>query len=108
MELSFPTLTSTDFKKSQTVRDDSLRKRAYREDFAVILSERYREIVSNQVPGSLRDQIQLQEIRNALKRVSLGTFGACQVCENPIEHELLLRIPFARQCLGCKLKYQDA
>jgi len=109
VELLYQALTPIEVNKSQAmshIKDDSPRKRAYSEAFAMILSERYREIINDQIPGSIRDQTELREIVTALKRISQGTFGACQVCDGVIGHEMLLRVPFTRQCLGCQQRFE--
>ena len=99
---------SMNLKEAQEIQNDSPRNWAYRADFASILSERYREIIQDQLPRLLRDQVELGEIRSALERVKQGTFGACQTCGTAIAHELLLKVPFARQCFECQQNAQSA
>jgi sigma-B regulation protein RsbU (phosphoserine phosphatase) len=41
----------------------------------------------------------LQEVDSALDRLSAGSYGLCEVCQDPIEEELLMVDPLARACL---------
>jgi sigma-B regulation protein RsbU (phosphoserine phosphatase) len=41
----------------------------------------------------------LSEVDNALRRLETGTYGHCEVCQDPIEPERLLADPLARFCL---------
>lgn len=59
-----------------------------------------------------RDQDQLEEIENAIKRVNEGTYGVCQGCLNSgkspakaiIPKLRLKAVPFARECVECARK----
>jgi RNA polymerase-binding transcription factor len=44
----------------------------------------------------------LHNLRQALERIVLGTFGACAECGNDIELKRLEAIPWARYCLKCQ------
>lgn len=41
----------------------------------------------------------LQEVDAALDRLSVGTYGVCEVCQDPVEPERLIADPLARFCL---------
>ena len=41
----------------------------------------------------------LQEVDTALERMEYGTFGLCETCHDPIEHDRLLVNPLIRYCL---------
>jgi sigma-B regulation protein RsbU (phosphoserine phosphatase) len=42
----------------------------------------------------------LQEVDAALRRMDLGTYGLCEVCQEPVETERLMADPLTRFCLG--------
>ena len=43
----------------------------------------------------------LHEVDTALERFDAGSYGLCQVCHDPIEHERLGADPLVNVCLGC-------
>jgi DnaK suppressor protein len=43
----------------------------------------------------------LAEVDDALRRLTEGTYGACERCGNPIAAERLAARPFARHCITC-------
>jgi DnaK suppressor protein len=49
-----------------------------------------------------RDESTLREVLDALDRVSHGTFGQCEQCENAINKERLRAVPYARLCIDCQ------
>jgi DnaK suppressor protein len=49
-----------------------------------------------------KEQIKLQEISNALKRIEEGVYGKCVVCGKSIEEKRLIAIPEAKKCIVCK------
>ena len=49
----------------------------------------------------------LKAIDAALLRIERGTFGACEVCMQPIPSPRLNAVPWARLCRDCK-EQQDA
>ena len=44
----------------------------------------------------------LKEVENALRRVSRGTYGTCEMCSQEIPANRLKAIPWARFCLACE------
>jgi len=44
----------------------------------------------------------VEEIDEALERIELGTYGACERCHQPIPKSRLRALPFARLCVACK------
>jgi DnaK suppressor protein len=52
---------------------------------------------------AIHDQIiqQLAAVEGALVRVAEGTYGACEVCRQPIAPERLEAIPWAATCVAC-------
>ncbi len=49
-----------------------------------------------------RDESTLREVLDALDRVSNGTFGHCETCENMINKDRLRAVPYARLCIDCQ------
>lgn len=49
-----------------------------------------------------RDSARLREVRAALQRVQLGTFGICLECEQEISLKRLVAVPWTSSCLLCK------
>jgi DnaK suppressor protein len=47
-------------------------------------------------------QARVGEIDAALGRVDAGTYGICEVCQQPIPHARLEAVPEATLCVGCK------
>lgn len=47
---------------------------------------------------------ELQQIAEAFERITDGTFGLCETCKKKIPKERLKAIPYARLCVGCKMK----
>lgn len=48
-----------------------------------------------------RERRELAEVEAALRRIKAGTFGICEVCENPIREARLQALPWARLCIQC-------
>jgi DnaK suppressor protein len=44
----------------------------------------------------------LKAIEEALARIRVGTFGACETCKQPISRARLEAVPWARHCRDCK------
>lgn len=61
-----------------------------------------------------RDQGQLEEIDNALKRIEQGTYGLCESClaegkapsRSVIPKTRLKAVPFAKECVACARKHE--
>ena len=41
-------------------------------------------------------------IDNALKRIENGTYGICESCDEVIDKERLMAMPFTKLCLSCQ------
>lgn len=55
-----------------------------------------------QAEGSrVEHRAELRELDDAEARVTAGTFGACEVCGQPIPLEQLSRRPARRTCVSC-------
>jgi len=46
------------------------------------------------------------EIGEALNRMKIGTYGACESCSGPIEKARLNALPYSRMCVGCQSKLE--
>jgi DnaK suppressor protein len=47
------------------------------------------------------------KIREALQRISNGSFGNCEICEEPIDIERLKARPVTTLCIECKQQQED-
>jgi len=50
----------------------------------------------------LNQKKELQEIEEALKKIDEGTYGICEMCEDPIQEERLKIKPYAKYCIICR------
>ena len=46
------------------------------------------------------------EIDEALNRIKIGTYGACESCGGPIEKARIIALPYSRMCVGCQSKLE--
>ena len=44
---------------------------------------------------------EIEQIRDALRRMDSGTYGACTSCGQPIPEARLEAVPFAARCMDC-------
>ena len=49
-----------------------------------------------------REREKLTYVDDALKRLELGTYGICESCDEEIDRERLLAMPFTKLCLSCQ------
>ena len=49
-----------------------------------------------------REREKLTYVDDALKRIELGTYGICESCEEIIDKERLIAMPFTKLCLSCQ------
>ena len=49
-----------------------------------------------------RGSARLREVRDALQRIRLGTFGICADCEEEISGKRLDAVPWTPSCLACR------
>ena len=49
-----------------------------------------------------RDSFHLSEVRGALNRIRIGTFGICGDCEELISLKRLAALPWTASCLVCR------
>ena len=48
-----------------------------------------------------REQSELAEITEALRRIESGDYGTCEVCGESIREARLQALPWARRCIDC-------
>lgn len=48
----------------------------------------------------------LAQIDTALKRISKGTYGQCELCQEPIPKERLQFLPYTPHCVKCARKLE--
>ena len=66
-------------------------------DFAAASAE---SMIDNAILEQQRKE--LREITEALRRIDEGTYGVCQMCEEPIDRARLEVKAFARYCIVCR------
>lgn len=49
-----------------------------------------------------RDQIKLEQIRQALEAIEAKTYGICEECGERINKKRLIALPFTKLCVDCK------
>ena len=49
-----------------------------------------------------REREKLVYVDDALKRIELGTYGICESCDEVIDKERLMAMPFTKLCLSCQ------
>jgi len=70
-------------------------------DYAEVSSDSFKEgIIANQQVK------ELEEIESALKRITLGTYGVCEMCDEQIALGRLRAKPFAKYCTPCREIYE--
>jgi DnaK suppressor protein len=50
----------------------------------------------------LTQKRELEEINQALKKIEEGTYGICEMCEDPIQEARLKIKPYAKYCIICR------
>jgi DnaK suppressor protein len=50
----------------------------------------------------VRLKTELTEINQAIERIEKGTYGICEMCDEPIEEERLKIKPYAKYCIICR------
>jgi len=50
----------------------------------------------------LNQKKELEEIYEALRKIEKGTYGICEMCEEPIDEERLKIKPYAKYCIICR------
>ena len=54
-----------------------------------------------------RDHNELADVRAALARLGVGTYGICIDCEQPIDLSRLTAVPEAARCMACQTQFES-
>lgn len=55
-----------------------------------------------------RLQLMLTEVEKALQKMDNGTYGLCDMCNNPIDPARMEALPQAILCMNCRQKLKNA
>ena len=68
------------------------------------VEERATETASDEVLEELgySSLEEIEQIRAALKRIEIGTYGRCTRCHAPIDERRLAALPHAAHCIHCE------
>lgn len=89
----------------QTELEDLLRNRAVRavDPSADMLDQIQCASEHDMEMGNLeRESARLREVRAALQRIRLGTFGICLECDEEISLKRLVAVPWTSSCIVCR------
>jgi RNA polymerase-binding protein DksA len=78
----------------------------YDEDLADVASETFEREKGIAIENSEQDL--LQQVEEALARIEDGTYGVCEVCGQLIHPDRLRALPWARLCINCKAREEQA
>jgi RNA polymerase-binding protein DksA len=79
---------------------------AYDEDLADVASDTFEREKGIAIENSVHDL--LEQVEEALGRIEDGTFGVCEMCAQPIHPDRLRALPYARLCINCKAREEQA
>lgn len=89
----------------QTELEDLLRNRTVRAvgPSADMLDQIQRASEDDMEMGNLEcESARLREVRAALQRIRLGTFGICLECDEEISLNRLVAVPWTSSCIVCR------
>ncbi len=66
-------------------------------DYAAVSADR---LIESAITS--KQEKELREIEEALKKIENGTYGICEMCEEPIQIERLKVKPQAKYCIVCR------
>jgi RNA polymerase-binding protein DksA len=78
----------------------------YDEDLVDVASETFEREKGIAIENSVSNL--LQQVEEALGRIENGTYGVCEICDQPIHPDRLRAIPYARLCINCKEREEQA
>jgi RNA polymerase-binding protein DksA len=78
----------------------------YDEDLADVASDTFEREKGFAIENSVQDM--LTQVEEALSRMDEGTYGICEVCGQPIHPDRLRALPYARLCINCKAREEQA
>ena len=68
-------------------------------DFAEQATQNANDEVMDYLGNSARTEIDL--IKQAIARIDNGSYGICEVCDEPISKERLAAVPYSNRCIKC-------
>jgi len=92
-----------DLHKSR--KDSASDLSGYSYHMADAATDTFNEQIESDIVSSETDT--LREIEDALARLNESSFGACEMCSEPIEPKRLTAIPYARLCIKCQSKIEQ-
>ncbi|MBI3997943.1 MAG: TraR/DksA C4-type zinc finger protein [Armatimonadetes bacterium] len=78
----------------------------YDEDLADVASDTFEREKGFAIENSVQDL--LTQVEEALGRIEEGTYGICEICGQPIHPDRLRALPYARLCINCKAREEQA
>jgi DnaK suppressor protein len=78
----------------------------YDEDLADVASDAFEREKGMAIENSVQEM--LEQVEEALGRIEEGTYGVCEVCGQPIHPDRLRALPYARLCIDCKAREEQA
>lgn len=78
----------------------------YDEDLADVASDTFEREKGIAIEHSVQEL--LEQVEDALGRIEEGTFGICEACRQPIHPDRLKALPYARLCINCKAREEQA
>lgn len=78
----------------------------YDEDLADVASDTFEREKGFAIENSVQDL--LTQVEEALSRIEEGTYGTCEGCRQPIHPDRLRALPYARLCINCKAREEQA
>ncbi|MDR7482765.1 MAG: TraR/DksA C4-type zinc finger protein [Armatimonadota bacterium] len=88
------------------VEQISVDSSGYDEDIADVAADTFEREKGFAIENSV--QTLLTQVEEALSRIDDGTYGICELCGQPIHIERLRAIPYARLCIQCKAREEQA
>lgn len=79
---------------------------SYDEDLADVASDAFEREKVIAIENSV--QALLRQVEEALDRLKRGTYGTCAECGQPIHPDRLRALPYARLCINCKAREEQA
>ena len=78
----------------------------YDEDLADVASDTFEREKGFAIENSVQEL--LNQVEEALGRMDDGSYGLCEVCGQPIHPDRLRALPYARLCINCKAREEQA